>query len=309
MGGQVEKKARGRSARYRSIHQTQKKRRTPPGHSAARSAVQQKPDPYRGYSHARGKAYPPVAEQIVRQEPHQNRQTAVDAHDHSFAEAEQERRPQPIAPAAADSCRHRDEKEGTVQTAHARSQNQARQKERPDHCRNSTIARLESQGRRRRCDRKPAGCFSGGRPIPTFGRISGPGRAILLDTSAHYDPDWVGSFYDEYGDLEWDRRDTDRVQSIEFEIHCDYLRTCGREIDRVLEIGAGSGRFTRELARLCRHVTVADISPVQLELNRQHAQQLGYEDSVDEFVECDLLRLSERFRPGSFEAVLLPEAS
>ena len=127
--------------------------------------------------------------------------------------------------------------------------------------------------------------------------------------SAHYDPDWVRSFYDEYGDLEWDRWDTDRVQSIKFEIHCHYLRTYIREIDRVLEIGAGSGRFTRELARLCRHVTVADISPVQLELNRQHAQHLGYEDSVDEFVVCDLLRLSERFRPGSFEAVLLPEAS
>lgn len=37
----------------------------------------------------------------------------------------------------------------------------------------------------------------------------------------------------------------------------------------VLEVGAGAGRFTVELARLGCSVLVADVSSVQLDLNRQ----------------------------------------
>ncbi len=37
----------------------------------------------------------------------------------------------------------------------------------------------------------------------------------------------------------------------------------------MLEVGAGAGRFTVELARLGCSVLVADVSSVQLDLNRQ----------------------------------------
>jgi len=120
----------------------------------------------------------------------------------------------------------------------------------------------------------------------------------------HYDPEWIRSFYDEYGDREWVRWDADRIQRIKLEIHCHYLHRYVNGNDCVLEVGSGSGRFTRELAPVCRHVTVVDISPGQLELNRQHAQQFGYVDSIAAFVELDLLRLSEQFGPDSFETVV-----
>ena len=38
--------------------------------------------------------------------------------------------------------------------------------------------------------------------------------------------------------------------------------------DRVLEVGAGPGRFTIELATIGATIVVGDVSEVQLELNR-----------------------------------------
>jgi ubiquinone/menaquinone biosynthesis C-methylase UbiE len=86
-------------------------------------------------------------------------------------------------------------------------------------------------------------------------------------------------------------------------VHLDRLRRFVGAGDRVLEIGAGPGRFTIELARLGAEVTVSDLSPGQLELNRQHVEAEGLEARVVERVQADVLDLT-RWEDESFDATV-----
>ena len=119
-----------------------------------------------------------------------------------------------------------------------------------------------------------------------------------------YDRDWLRSYYDEYGEREWERWDASPVEQVKFEVHLYYLREHLTADDRILEIGAGPGRFTQELAKISNRIVVADLSPVQLELNRQNGQRLGYAKAVEEWVECDICDQRPCFDDGEFDAVV-----
>lgn len=121
---------------------------------------------------------------------------------------------------------------------------------------------------------------------------------------ADYSPEWVRDHYDRYGLQEWDRWERDEVQQVKLRLHLAYLERYLRADDRVLEMGAGAGRFTREIARITGRVVVADISPVQLELNRQKAQEHGFAPAVESWVECDMCDLTPHFGDGRFDAVV-----
>ena len=88
-----------------------------------------------------------------------------------------------------------------------------------------------------------------------------------------------------------------------FRVHSRYLDKFVPPGDRVLEAGAGAGRFTIELARLGAQVTVADLSPAQLELNALKVAEAGHTSAVVERVLLDILDCS-RFRTGSCDAVV-----
>jgi SAM-dependent methyltransferase len=126
---------------------------------------------------------------------------------------------------------------------------------------------------------------------------------------SNYDPNWIRTHYDQYGEKEWQRWDRSLVEQVKFEVHLHYLRQAISPGDRVLEIGAGPGRFTQHLAQITAvpgtaRLVVADISPVQLELNRQNAPKLGFEDAVERWVECDICELGPHFQDGEFDAVV-----
>ena len=121
---------------------------------------------------------------------------------------------------------------------------------------------------------------------------------------AAYDPGWVRSFYDEYGEREWTRWDESPVQQVKWHVHLHYLTEYLRPDDRVLEVGAGAGRFTRELTGLVRSIVVADISPGQLQLNRAKAEEFGFAESVEDWIECDMCDMSAHFDEGAFDAVV-----
>ena len=59
-----------------------------------------------------------------------------------------------------------------------------------------------------------------------------------------YDPDWVRAHYDQYAEKEWERWDRGPVEQVKFEIHLHYLHKYLQAQDRILEMGAGAGRFT-----------------------------------------------------------------
>ena len=111
--------------------------------------------------------------------------------------------------------------------------------------------------------------------------------------SVNYDAELIGNYFDVYGEREWARLDADAESRVSFHLHRALLEKFIKAGDEVLEIGAGPGRFTIELAKLGARVTVGDISAVQLELNRVRVSEAGYAGSVVARKVLDVVNLSE----------------
>ncbi len=118
-----------------------------------------------------------------------------------------------------------------------------------------------------------------------------------------YNPQQTAQFFNEFGSREWDRWDAGIEERVSLYLHRYYLNAFVPEDARVLEIGAGPGRFTQTLASKNARVVVGDISTEQLKLNRQNAQRLGFDRAVQEWVEVDITDLSH-FSTGEFEVVV-----
>lgn len=119
-----------------------------------------------------------------------------------------------------------------------------------------------------------------------------------------YDSNWVRRYFDAYGLQEWNRWDASPVEQVKFAVHLHYLRQSVTPETRVLEMGAGAGRFTQELAKLTWQIVVADLSPGQLELNRKHAHDDGYANAVEDWVECEMCDLSSIFPDAAFDVIV-----
>jgi 2-polyprenyl-3-methyl-5-hydroxy-6-metoxy-1,4-benzoquinol methylase len=74
----------------------------------------------------------------------------------------------------------------------------------------------------------------------------------------------VRRYYDALGEDEWTRLTKNVRGRVSLEIHRRFLRRFVTSGAQVLEVGAGPGRFTLELAALGARVVVTDISEVQL---------------------------------------------
>jgi ubiquinone/menaquinone biosynthesis C-methylase UbiE len=118
-----------------------------------------------------------------------------------------------------------------------------------------------------------------------------------------YEREHAAAFFDEYGELEWTRFEEGRTPPQSVAVHLEQLRRFVQAGDLVLDVGAGPGRFTIELARLGAEIVVADISPEQLRLNRERLEEAGLEQHVRERVLADVADLS-RFEDGSFDATV-----
>lgn len=113
----------------------------------------------------------------------------------------------------------------------------------------------------------------------------------------------IRDYYDQYGAAEWDRLAKDIPGRVSFEVHRRFLTPWVNRGDRVLEIGAGPGRFTMVLAQLGARVVVTDISPVQLDLNRERLQGTPAEARVERRELLDVCDTT-RYRDGDFDLVL-----
>lgn len=107
-----------------------------------------------------------------------------------------------------------------------------------------------------------------------------------------YDASYMRSFYDTYGTREWDRLQHDPTALVNFHIHKYYLDRFIHRGDHVLDVGAGPSRFTIELARRGATVVVGDLSPVQLELNRD---QIGLDALENDIVVQELVQGAQRW--------------
>ncbi|WP_103955649.1 class I SAM-dependent methyltransferase [Nonomuraea solani] len=113
----------------------------------------------------------------------------------------------------------------------------------------------------------------------------------------------VRRYFDTFGDAEWDRLSGDVAGRVSLEVHRRFLARFVRPGDRVLEVGAGPGRFTAELAALGASIVVTDLSPVQLALNEEHLRGGAAEASVERREVVDVCDTS-RYADGEFDLVL-----
>lgn len=129
------------------------------------------------------------------------------------------------------------------------------------------------------------------------------GGSGTLQGMTAQDREAIREYYDSFGDAEWNRLAADVAGRVSFEVHRRFLARFVRQGARVLEVGAGPGRFTAELAALGATVVVTDISPVQLDLNREYVGATDAEAAVERRELLDVCDVS-RFSDGEFDAVL-----
>jgi ubiquinone/menaquinone biosynthesis C-methylase UbiE len=115
-----------------------------------------------------------------------------------------------------------------------------------------------------------------------------------------HDPQRAAEFFDDFAEREWARFGDPTTPSTSLDVHLEYLRRYVGRGDRVLDVGAGPGRFTIELGHLGAKVVVADISPGQLALNREKVAEAGLEGAVADRVVADVVDLP--FEDASFDA-------
>lgn len=121
--------------------------------------------------------------------------------------------------------------------------------------------------------------------------------------STPYDADFTRRFYDAYGAREWERFERDVPARVNFHLHRRYLQRYIKAGDHVLEVGAGPGRFTIELAHLGATITVGDLSSAQLDLNREKVGEAGCEEVVVGRALMDVTNLSG-LPTGEFDATV-----
>lgn len=118
-----------------------------------------------------------------------------------------------------------------------------------------------------------------------------------------YDSEAVARYFDDLGLGEFDRHDTSPVQRIKHALHVACLHDHVVPGGRVLDLGAGPGRFTEVLAGLGCRVTVVDLSAEQVRLNEERAKERGYADSIDRWIQADMCDLGD-LGSDSFDAIV-----
>jgi len=113
----------------------------------------------------------------------------------------------------------------------------------------------------------------------------------------------VRRYYDALGEQEWERLTKTVRGRVSLELHRRFLRRFVRPGWRVLEVGAGPGRFTLELAAIGCRIVVTDVSEVQLALNEARLDGTDAERRVERREVLDVCDAS-RYADGEFDAVV-----
>jgi ubiquinone/menaquinone biosynthesis C-methylase UbiE len=110
-------------------------------------------------------------------------------------------------------------------------------------------------------------------------------------------------YYDILAEGEWLRLEQDVIGRVALEVHRRFLGQFIKPGMKVLEIGAGPGRFTIELAARGAFVLVTDFSATQLNLNRQMVSPTAAEQMVLGRALVDVCDTTQ-FAEDEFDAVV-----
>jgi len=117
------------------------------------------------------------------------------------------------------------------------------------------------------------------------------------------DRERMRDFYDNLGEGEWSRLEDSPRGRISYQVHRHFLERFVHSGDHVLEVGAGPGRFTFDLARLGAVVDVTDFSEVQLDLHRRRLEGTDADAAVTSRSILDVCDTS-RYDGAYFDVVL-----
>ncbi len=118
-----------------------------------------------------------------------------------------------------------------------------------------------------------------------------------------YNPEIPRNRYDNYGEREWTRLERDGHGELLYHVHLDILKRYINPGDKVLEIGAGSGRYTKDLVQMCQELTVGDISSHQIEFNQSKMKELSLFHQVKAFHVLDVLDMGI-FEDSKFDCIV-----
>jgi SAM-dependent methyltransferase len=118
-----------------------------------------------------------------------------------------------------------------------------------------------------------------------------------------YDAKYTRDFYNAYGAFEWSRLEATPYGRLQAIIHEDFIKRYIKPGDRVLDAGAGPGRFSIIAAQAGANVTLLDISEKQVELAKQKIAEAGFSGRINEYIVRDICDLS-RFQDGNFDLVI-----
>ena len=110
-------------------------------------------------------------------------------------------------------------------------------------------------------------------------------------------------YYDSFGEREWERLEKPHDGALEFAVTTHAIAARLDPHSRVLDIGGGPGRYAIWLAEHGHRVTLADLSPVLLEIAERKTDGIGVAHLIEEIAEADARDLS-RWPDGSFDAAL-----
>jgi SAM-dependent methyltransferase len=118
-----------------------------------------------------------------------------------------------------------------------------------------------------------------------------------------YDAASVRAYFDAFAGREWERLETTVQGRGNYAVHRRFLDAHARPGMRALDVGSGPGRFAIDLATLGAEVTLADLSPVQLDLARERLAARGLLDRVAGFRRLDVLDLGP-IDDGAYDLVV-----
>ena len=112
-----------------------------------------------------------------------------------------------------------------------------------------------------------------------------------MNNSPAYDPKIPKSYYDSFGEKEWTRLTRDCPGELLFHVHMDVFRSYVQKDVSILELGAGAGIFSKELAEFAGQLVVSDISEEQVAINKSKMTDLGLAKRIKDFLILDITDL------------------
>lgn len=111
--------------------------------------------------------------------------------------------------------------------------------------------------------------------------------------------EYVIEYYSNFD--EWGRLDREPLQ---FMVNWHYIKANLPPTGKILDNGAGPGKYSIQLAKLGYHVTLTDLTPKLVDIAKEKANELGLEEHFSDFLVRNARNLSG-LESNQFDASLM----